>query len=118
MDAMLMSVTERFREIGTMKCLGALSSFVRRMFLIESAIMGIVGGLLGALAGMLFSMLAYCFTYGVGLTVASLVSRVETLLVYYPSSVAIGVVLSLLAALYPAQVAAKMIPAVALRSNV
>ncbi|MBD3240450.1 MAG: FtsX-like permease family protein, partial [Chitinivibrionales bacterium] len=43
-NAMLMSVTERFREIGTMKCLGALSAFVRFMFLIESGFMGVVGG--------------------------------------------------------------------------
>ncbi len=44
-NAMLMSVTERFREIGTMKCLGALSNFVRRMFLIESALAGLVADL-------------------------------------------------------------------------
>ena len=34
-NAMLMSVTERFREIGTMKCLGALDGFVVRLFLLE-----------------------------------------------------------------------------------
>ena len=35
-NAMLMSVTERFREIGTMKCLGALDSFIVKLFLLES----------------------------------------------------------------------------------
>src|SRR5262249_18468586 len=35
LNAMLMSVTERFREIGTMKCLGALDSFIVKLFLIE-----------------------------------------------------------------------------------
>ena len=60
-NAMIMSVTERFREIGTMKCLGALSSFVRRLFLIESSLMGFVGGLAGAIFGTLFSaIVAYC----------------------------------------------------------
>ena len=34
-NAMLMSVTERFREIGTMKCLGALDSFIVKLFLLE-----------------------------------------------------------------------------------
>ena len=46
LNAMLMSVTERFREIGTMKCLGALSAFVRQIFLFESCLIGAVGGLL------------------------------------------------------------------------
>ena len=35
-NAMLMSVTERFREIGTMKCLGALDGFIVKLFVIES----------------------------------------------------------------------------------
>ena len=41
-NALLMSVTERFREIGTMKCLGALSGFIRRLFVIESTIIGLL----------------------------------------------------------------------------
>ena len=40
LNAMLMSVTERFREIGTMKCLGALNSFIVKLFLIESLFQG------------------------------------------------------------------------------
>jgi hypothetical protein len=43
LNAMLMSVTERFREIGTMKCLGALDSFIIKLFLIESLFQGGVG---------------------------------------------------------------------------
>lgn len=117
-NAMLMSVTERFREIGTMKCLGALSGFVRRMFLIESAIMGFAGGIAGALGGILFSILAYLFTYGPSLVLAGLAESFLLLIGFGFLSVAIGVVLSMIAALYPANVAAKMIPAVALRSNV
>ena len=117
-NAMLMSVTERFREIGTMKCLGALSGFVRRMFLIESAIMGLAGGIAGALGGILFSILAYLFTYGPSLVLAGLAESFLLLIGFGFLSVAIGVVLSMIAALYPANVAAKMIPAVALRSNV
>ena len=42
-NAMLMSVTERFREIGTMKCLGAENGTVVKLFLIESAMIGGVG---------------------------------------------------------------------------
>ena len=58
-NAMLMSVTERFREIGTMKCLGALSSFVTQMFVLEASLMGLVGGIVGAVAGALFAIVIY-----------------------------------------------------------
>ena len=40
MNAMLMSVTERFKEIGTMKCLGALDSLIVRLFMIEAVFHG------------------------------------------------------------------------------
>lgn len=115
-NAMLMSVTERFREIGTMKCLGALSAFIRQIFLIESSMMGLAGGIIGALIGALFSTCAYAFTYGFGLVFSSMDLLSVTL--YAALSVITGVILSILAAIYPAQVASKMVPAHALRSNV
>jgi ABC-type antimicrobial peptide transport system permease subunit len=114
-NAMLMSVTERFREIGTMKCLGALSSFIRHIFLIESSLMGIVGGLAGVIVGALFSILAYSISYGFGLVFSS----VDFLLIcgFGFASLAVGILLSIMAALYPARVASNMVPADALRSN-
>jgi hypothetical protein len=115
-NAMLMSVTERFREIGTMKCLGALSAFIRRLFLIESSLMGIVGGLIGSLLGAVFSLLMYSFIYGFGLVFASL--AVGTLLTYLLASLLAGLILSVVAAIYPASVASAMVPADALRSNI
>ena len=117
-NAMLMSVTERFREIGTMKCLGALSSFVRRMFLIESGLMGLVGGFIGCLVGLVFSMIAYSLTYGAGLAFLSLWQGLPSLLLFSVLSIIAGLVLSILAALYPASVASNMVPATALRSNI
>jgi len=50
-NAMLMSVTERYREIGTMKCLGALDSFVWKLFLLESLFQGSIGSILGVIIG-------------------------------------------------------------------
>ena len=44
-NSMLMAVTERFQEIGTMKCLGALDRFVVRLFLLESGFQGLSGAL-------------------------------------------------------------------------
>lgn len=115
-NAMLMSVTERVREIGTMKCLGALSSFIRNIFLIESSLIGVVGGVLGTLAGALFSILAYAISYGFATVIWSL--PLGTLFAYAAFAMAAGVVLSVIAATYPARVASLMLPAHALRTNV
>jgi ABC-type antimicrobial peptide transport system permease subunit len=117
-NAMLMSVTERFREIGTMKCLGALSAFVRLMFLIESGFMGVVGGVAGCAIGVVFSIVAYGFTYGFGLAFLSLGTQLVPLLTFMLLATSAGVLLSVVAAIYPASVASRMVPADALRSNV
>ncbi len=115
-NAMLMSVTERFREIGTMKCLGALSSFVTQMFVLEASLMGLVGGIVGAVAGALFAIVIYTFTYGASLVFGSL--PLLSVLTFAGCSVVAGVILSVIAALYPARVAAAMVPATALRSTI
>jgi ABC-type antimicrobial peptide transport system permease subunit len=113
---MLMSVTERFREIGTMKCLGALSSFIRRVFFIEASLLGAIGSLLGSLCGALFAVGAYSLTYGGGLVLSSL--SLPMLLLQALLAVVAGVGLSVVAAIYPAGVASRMVPATALRSTI
>jgi len=115
-NALLMSVTERFREIGTMKCLGALSSFIRKMFLIESSLIGFAGSVAGVLAGALLTMLVYGFTYSFALVFGSM--AYGWLAVAGVASVIAGTILSVLAALYPAGFASRMVPATALRSTV
>jgi hypothetical protein len=117
-NSMLMSVTERFRDIGTMRCLGALSSFVRTLFLVEAAFMGGVGGTLGALAGALFTLVTYLVPYGAALVLGAVAERPVELALAALVAVVSGVLLSLLAALYPASAAARMVPADALRSTV
>ncbi|HAR65164.1 MAG TPA: hypothetical protein DCR55_02995 [Lentisphaeria bacterium] len=115
-NAMLMSVTERFREIGTMKCLGALSAFIRQIFLLESSMMGLSGGIVGAIVGALFSIIAYALSYGISMVAGSL--PLVPLFGFGIVCVIVGIVLSVVAALYPAHVASNMVPAHALRSNV
>jgi len=117
-NSLLMSVTERFREIGTMKCLGALSSFIRTLFLIESSLVGLLGSLVGVLGGMFFSILVYFLTYGLSLTWSSVHASALALIVSGFLSILAGVLLSIFAAIYPASIASKMIPANALRSSI
>src|SRR5438876_9515293 len=50
-NSMLMSVTERFKEIGTMKCLGAMDGFIVKLFLLEAGFLGILASVLGWVVG-------------------------------------------------------------------
>ena len=63
-NTMLMSVTERFREIGTFKCLGALDSFVVRIFVLEAFYQGLIGGTAGGIAGIAVATLSLLFSVG------------------------------------------------------
>lgn len=115
-NAMLMSVTERFREIGTMKCLGATRRLVRRIFLLESLIIGSGGGVGGALFGALFSILFHGLVYGFPLVIVSM--NYLALGAFLLLSAVSGIILTVIAAIYPAGIASRMLPSDALRSNV
>ena len=111
-NAQLMAVTERFREIGTMKCLGALDSFILRLFLLEAGMQGLLGSAIGALSGGLFSLLAAVVRFGTAVfTSLSWMEVTESLLF----ATGVGCLLSLLGVLYPAIVAARMLPIEAMR---
>lgn len=115
-NALLMSVTERFREIGTMKCLGALSSFIRRLFLIESSLIGLAGSIVGVIVGAILPLIAYGFVYEFGLVFGTL--PYGQLCLSALATVVVGTLLAILAAIYPARFASRMVPASALRSTV
>ncbi len=115
-NSMLMSVSERFREIGTMKCLGALNSLIVRLFLIEAIFMGFVASFAGWILGFLGIFLVRWGSLGwnPGITRLSFGVIFGSLL----GCVLIGGFLTLIAALLPAQRAAQMPPAAALRTEV
>ena len=115
-NAMLMSVTERFREIGTMKCLGALGSFIRRVFVLEACLIGTAGGLCGAILGLVASCASYGVRYGGGLVLYS--TAWGTVGLMLAATILASILLAVTAAIYPAWVAARMLPANALRSSV
>lgn len=111
-NAQLMSVTERFREIGTMKCLGALDGVVVKIFLIEAAIQGLVGSAAGALLGALASLFTGILRFSFDSVTASAWGDIGNSIAI---AVITGTALSLLGALYPAVLAAKMQPVEAMR---
>lgn len=114
MNAMLMSVSERFREIGTMKCLGALDSLIVRLFMIEALFMGLVSSFFGWGLGLLTIVAVRAFTMKAGLAGID-IAMVGRL---FGCCLGAGGGLTLIAALLPALRAAQMPPAVALRSEV
>jgi len=113
-NAQLMAVTERFREIGTMKCLGALDSFVLRLFLLEAGMQGLAGSLVGALMGGITGVLVGMMRFGVP---ALTYLRFEDVAASMGWSVLVGFILSLVGVSYPALVASRMPPVVAMRAE-
>ena len=107
MNIMLVSVTERIREIGLRKALGARPSLIRRQFLIEAALLGLVGGLLGAAVGIIGAkVLPDLISNPVALSMPAIFGSITVAL-------AIGLVFGV----YPASRAAQLAPIDALRSE-
>jgi len=111
-NAMLMSVTERFREIATLKCLGALDGFIMTVFLIEASILGLVGGIAGTLIGLIIALLRMLGVFK-GLLVQAV--PVGALITASILSILIGVILAAVSAVYPSFRAARLAPMEAMR---
>lgn len=105
MNIMLVSITERTREIGTRKALGAPNSSIRVQFIIESIVICLIGGAIGILIGCIGGIAAANY---IG---ASAVPSVKSILISLGFSMAIGVFFGY----YPANKAAKLNPIDALR---
>ena len=115
-NTMLLGVTERFREIGTMKCLGASDRLIVRLFFIETMMLGGFSSLAGLLVGFVLSVIQFAAVLEIDLhgtgTYAAVFLRSA------PISLIAGTLLTLLAAIYPAWVASRMRPAEAMRSEI
>jgi putative ABC transport system permease protein len=107
MNIMLVSVTERTFEVGLRKALGATKKQILLQFLIESALLCIVGGILGLLLATGSTIL---ITYLAGITM--------TITPFYIFlSVAVSSIIGIVAGIYPAWKAAKLDPIMALTKN-
>ena len=105
MNIMLVSITERTREIGTRKALGATNSSIRMQFIVESVIICLIGGIIGILLGLL---LGY---FGATLLGFPAQASISAIAIAVGFSMLIGVFFGY----YPANKAAKMDPIEALR---
>jgi len=104
MNIMLVSVTERTREIGIRKALGATEWDILLQFLIESSLLSISGGVIGILVSIIGSEFVVARFTATAVTVSSVILAVGF-------SVAVGVFFGV----YPARKAARLKPVEALR---
>jgi predicted lysophospholipase L1 biosynthesis ABC-type transport system permease subunit len=114
-NSMLMSVTERFREIGTMKCLGALDSFIVKLFLLEAGLLGLTASFLGYLIGFGFVVLVGLVQDGFRVWSKLPIGEVAAAFGWCLTA---GMTLTVLATIFPAMRASKLPPAAALRVDV
>lgn len=112
MNIMLVTVTERTKEIGLRKALGAKNRDILAQFLVESSVLSLVGGILGILFGLgLASLIAYIAT----------VSGTEIQASFNPlfilGSTLFSIAIGLFFGIYPANQAARLQPVIALRTE-
>jgi putative ABC transport system permease protein len=111
-NVMMMSVTERVREIGIMRSLGTQKGEILKMFVYEAAVLGFLGALIGAI-----------FSFAIGyLVVVSLLGSADHFfetgsLIYLPAAMLVGTVVCILSGLYPAWRASNLDPIEALRAE-
>ena len=105
MNIMLATVTERTREIGVRRALGAKQRHITMQFLVETVVLSIGGGLIGVIVGVVVPVLVSQFT-----TMKTIVTPWSVLLAFGISG-AVGIVFGL----YPAKSAARLDPIEALR---
>ncbi len=107
MNIMLVSVTERIREIGLRKALGATPRAILRQFLVEASLLGLVGGVLGVALGLVGAIL-----------LPRLISQPVSLSIEAAAAaLLVSLVIGVAAGVYPANRAARLAPIDALRSE-
>jgi putative ABC transport system permease protein len=117
-NTMVMSILERTREIGIMKAIGADNEHIRRIFLIEASVIGVLGGMFGVALGW---TVGRAINFGANLYIRSQGGTPGTIFSMpvwlIAAAIAFSVLVSLIAGSYPASRAAKLDPIQALRHD-
>ena len=111
-NVMMMSVTERIREIGILRSIGTRKNEVLRMFIYEAVILGLVGAAIGAIMSLILGWLVVLAMVGTTKYFFTFQS-----LVYVPMAMVIGIAICIFSGVYPAWRAANLDPIEALRSD-
>jgi putative ABC transport system permease protein len=111
-NVMMMSVNERIQEIGILLSIGTEKGEVRRMFLYEAIILGILGAGVGGISSLIIGYSVVSFMIGT----TEFFFLPESIM-YVPIGMAIGLVVCILSGLYPAWRASNMDPIDALRAE-
>lgn len=111
-NVMMMSVTERIREIGILRSIGTEKTEIRKMFLYEATLIGLSGSVIGAVLSVIFGFIVVALVVGETdyfLTPDSLM--------YVPAGIVIGLATCILSGIYPAWRASNLDPVEALASE-
>jgi putative ABC transport system permease protein len=111
-NVMMMSVTERIREIGILRSIGTQKAEIRKMFIYEAGILGIIGAILGAVLSIAFGYLIV-----LGMVGSTDYFFAPESLMYVPFAMAVGIVICIVSGVYPAWSASNLDPIEALRAE-
>jgi putative ABC transport system permease protein len=113
-NALSMTILERTRELGMLRALGSTRAMIARSVVVEAILLGVIGSLLGVLFGYGMARgLVYLFGRAYLFEITSLVLSPFSLI----SAIVVGIVVTVVAALYPAMKAGRVSPVEAMRAR-
>jgi putative ABC transport system permease protein len=111
-NVMMMSVTERIREIGILRSIGTQKNEIRKMFIYEAGILGIIGAVIGAVLS-----IAIGYIVVLGMVGSTDYFFAPESLMYVPFAMVVGIVICVMSGVYPAWSASNLDPIEALRAE-